>query len=508
MESIKKVFNSVRIKLFLTLSLVILLIIIFLVLVNNFVLGQFYLYSKTKALKNVYQTINDYYNEENNEDIENELEKISIKNNFDILIKNNQNVNVYTSNKDFFSTFGQMSEFTSKFNTYGSQTIEENNKYTIKRIKDNKNGINYILLSSVIDNGYLVYIRIPINSIQESVRISNDFLYLMAGFTILISAVVVSYVSRRFTDPILELNDIAKKMSNLDFSHKYRITEANDEINNLGKSINAMSDKLEKTIKQLRSSNIELEKDIEEKSKLDEMRTSFISDVSHELKTPIALIQGYSEGLLENVNSDDESRKFYAEVILDETNKMDRLVKQLLELMKLEYGKREFNDTKFNIVELENEVISKSKVMLEERNVRIELKSVDEISVYADEFYIEQVLTNYITNAVKHVKEIDGEKYIFIENEIDRKNNKVKIKVFNTGERIPEEHLNRIWKRFYKVDEARNREDGGSGIGLSFVKAIMQSYNNKYGVENKENGVEFYFEIDLSNFAMKNSLQM
>lgn len=499
MNKIKNALSSVRIKLFLTLSLVILLIIIFLVLVNNFVFGQFYLYSKTKALKDVYEKVNNYYNEEKSENIEDDLEKIAIQNNFDILIKNDQNVNVYTSSKDFFSTFGQMNEMTSRFNTNIGEVIEENSKFTIKKLKDTRNGISYILLSAKIDNGYLLYVRIPINSIQESVKISNNFLYLMAGITILISAVVVSYVTRRFTDPILELNDIAKKMSNLDFSHKYRITDADDEINNLGKSINAMSDKLEKTIKQLRSSNVELEKDIEEKSKLDEMRTSFISDVSHELKTPIALIQGYSEGLLENVNSDEESRKFYAEVILDETNKMDKLVKQLLELMKLEYGKREFNDSKFNIVDLENEVITKSQVMLDEKQVEIKLESKEEIDVFADEFYIEQVVSNYITNAVKHVKEIDGEKYILIENKIDKKNNKVRIKVFNTGDKIPEEDLERIWKRFYKVDEARNREDGGSGIGLSFVKAIMQSYKNKYGVENKDNGVEFYFELDLKN---------
>ena len=497
MSKIKNALSSVRIKLFLTLSLVILLIIIFLVLVNNFVFGQFYLYSKTRTLKEVYQRVNKYYSEEESENIEDELEKIAIQNNFDILIRNDQNVNVYTSSKDFFSTYGQMNEMTSRFNTNIGEILEENNKFTIKKLKDNRNGISYILLSAKMDNGYLLYIRIPINSIQESVKISNNFLYLMAGITIVISAVVVSYVSRRFTDPILELNDIAKKMSNLDFSHKYRITDADDEINNLGKSINVMSDKLEKTIKQLRSSNVELEKDIEEKSKLDEMRTSFISDVSHELKTPIALIQGYSEGLLENVNSDEESRKFYAEVILDETNKMDKLVKQLLELMKLEYGKREFNDSKFNIVDLENEVITKSKVMLDEKQVEVKLEIDNEINVFADEFYIEQVVSNYITNAIKHVKEIDGEKYIAIENKIDKKNNKVRIKVFNTGDQIPEEDLERIWKRFYKVDEARNREDGGTGIGLSFVKAIMQSYKNKYGVDNKENGVEFYFELDL-----------
>ena len=480
-----------------TLSLVILLIIIFLILVNNFVLGRFYLYSKRQTLKSVYRTVNDYYNNDKSENFEEKLEQIAIQNNFDILIRNNENVNIYTSNKDFYSTFGQMNEMTSRFNIGVGELIEQSDNFVIKKIKDSKNGITYILLSSTLDNGYLLYIRIPISSIQESVKISNNFLYLMAGFAILIAAVIVSYVSRKFTDPILELNDIAKKMSNLDFSHKYRIKDVDDEINNLGRSINVMSDKLERTINQLRNSNIELEKDIEEKSKIDEMRKSFISDVSHELKTPIALIQGYSEGLLENVNTDEESRKFYAEVILDETNKMDKLVKQLLELMKLEYGKRQFNDKKFNIVEVEKEVVRKSKVMLEEKKVKIEFNLSEEINVFADDFYIEQVISNYITNAIKHVKEIDGKKVISIVNEVNIEKNKVRVKIFNTGENIAEEHINRIWNRFYKVDESRNRTDGGTGIGLSFVKAIMNNYGNRYGVTNKDDGVEFYFDLDL-----------
>ena len=306
---------------------------------------------------------------------------------------------------------------------------------------------------------------------------------------------MVSVISRKFTEPILELNKIAQNMANLDFSHKYKITDADDEINNLGKSINTMSDKLERTINQLRSTNVELERDIEKKSKIDEMRKSFISDVSHELKTPIALIQGYSEGLLENVNSDEESRKFYAEVILDETNKMDKLVKQLLELMKLEYGKREFNNREFDIVELEKAVIQKSKLLLEEKKVKVILDTSKEIKVFADDFYIEQVITNYLTNAIKNVKEIDGEKYIKIENENLTESNVIRIKVFNTGENISEENLERIWKRFYKVDESRNRSQGGTGIGLAFVKAIMTNYNMKYGVINCKKGIEFYFEL-------------
>ena len=114
--------------------------------------------------------------------------------------------------------------------------------------------------------------------------------------------------------------------------------------------------------------------------------------------------------------------------------------------------------------------------------------------VYADDFYVEQVVTNYFTNAIKHARDVDGKKEIEIR--IENKENKVRVTVFNTGDNIAEEHLEKIWGRFYKEDTSRNREDGGTGIGLALVKAIMNNYKNDYGVLNKENGVEFYFELD------------
>ena len=495
-EKLKDVLKSVKVKLFLTLCVTILCIIFFLILLNSFALEKFYLYSKQNTLKDVYNSLNEYYNGLNHDlDLESELERIAIKNNFDILIKDEDNVNIYSSNKNSYSIVGGIVNSENGFNS--NKVLESTDNFTIVQQKDFRNGLKYIMLSGRFDNGYYLYIRIPITSIQDSVRISNNFLLLIAGFTIFISAILVSVISKKFTEPILELNNIAKKMVNLDFSHKYRITDTDDEINDLGKSINNMSDKLEKTINQLRSTNIELERDIEEKSKIDEMRKSFISDVSHELKTPIALIQGYSEGLLENINTDDESRKFYAEVILDETNKMDRLVKQLLELMKLEYGKREFNNTTFNIIELEKEVVRKSKLLLDEKQVEVKFECKNnDLQVYADDFYIEQIITNYLTNAIKNVKDVDSEKYIKIENVVLEDKNKIRVKVFNTGDNISDEDMDRIWKRFYKADKSRNRADGGSGIGLAFVKAIMNNYGNEYGVINRDNGVEFYFDID------------
>ena len=429
------------------------------------------------------------------EEINKELEKISIKNDFDILIKNDEDSNIYISSKDFFTGILQISMIASKKNINKKDIIEQTDSYIISEIKDEVTNIKYIILIGSLDNNYKMYVRMPVASIEESVKISNKFLYIIAIFVIILGGITVSIVSRRFSKPIEQLNDIAEKMSNLDFSQKYIISENKDEIDNLGMSINKLSDKLENTIKQLKTTNLELEKDVEEKSHIDEMRKSFISDVSHELKTPIALIQGYSEGLIENVNTDEESRKYYAEVILDEATKMDKLVKQLLELMKLEYGKMNFNNENFNIIELEKEILRKSEVMIEKEDIQVEMDKQDEIIVYADDFYIDQVLTNYITNAIKYSTQINGEKIIRIKNEIN--NNKVRISVFNTLEGLSDEELMHIWNRFYKIDESRNRADGGTGIGLSIVKAIMNNYGNEFGARNVEDGVEFYFDLDL-----------
>ena len=493
-----RIFKSIRNKLFISLCIIVLLIISFLIILNNSVLGRFYLYNKKKNLKMAYSIINEFYNNQDSyNDIEAELDRISAKNDFDILIKDEYNQSIYISSKDFFAGLIQMNMMTTRSGLEKNNVLEKNEKYTISEIKDETTNISYIIFVSKLDNGYKIYIRLPMASIEESVKISNKFLYYIALFVIIFGGIVLSIVSRRFSEPIEELDDIAKKMANLDFSQKYNVSQANDEVDNLGRSINKLSDKLESTIKQLKSTNLELEKDVEEKSQIDEMRKSFISDVSHELKTPIALIQGYSEGLIENVNSDEESRKFYAEVILDEATKMDKLVKQLLELMKLEYGKKNFNNTNFNIIELEKEIIRKSEVMIQKENIKIEMPEETAIEVYADEFYIDQVITNYITNAIKYCNEINNEKKIKITNEII--DEKVRITVFNTSKGLSEEGLVHIWNRFYKIDESRNRDNGGTGIGLSLVKAIMNNYGNEYGARNVKDGIEFYFDLDISS---------
>ena len=338
MGNLTKKAKSVRVKLFITLCFVVISIVLFLILVNRFVLEKYYQYTKSKNLKIAYSTINSYYTGKIHVDnINDELDKISIKNNFDIIVKDNENVVIYMSNQNFLSNIRQIMSFWGIDRNQQSSILEKDDNIEIKKILDTETKMNYMLLTGTLENGYVAYIRLPLAAITESVQISNRFLYSIACIVIVVGGIVTLYISKQFSSPISEISTIAKKMSNLDFSQKY-VVKGDDEINELGKSINTMSEKLEKTINQLRSSNIELERDIEKKSKIDEMRKSFISDVSHELKTPIALIQGYSEGLLENVNTDEENRKFYAEVILDEATKMDKMVRQLIELLQISFS--------------------------------------------------------------------------------------------------------------------------------------------------------------------------
>ena len=498
MSRIREKLKSVRFKLFLIMCIVIIFIVCCLIIINSIVLGSFYAYSKVVTVRNVYNKINDYYaNVNSNMNLEEELRNIAFKNNFDIAIQTDNNIILYSTDKDFITAIDTVMNMNQMEESNEPNVIYRDSNMVIRKIAGSNSSMSYMLLSGELVNSYKLYIRIPIAPIEESVRISNSVLVFIGCITIIVSGIIASVISKKFTDPILELNGITNKMAKLDFSQKYRIKDTDDEINELGKNINTMSNKLETVINQLRDNNIELEKDIEEKSKIDEMRKQFISDVSHELKTPIALIQGYAEGLVENVTTDDESRKFYAEVILDESNKMDKLVKQLLELMKLEYGKREFNNEKFDLRELVNEVIRKCDVMIKEKGIKVNLNVKEPIYVFVDEFYIDQVVTNYFTNAIKHAEEVNGRKEINIYIEKIKDKKKIRLYVYNTGENIKEEDLERIWKRFYKVDSSRNREDGGTGIGLALVKAIMNNYQNEYGVHNKENGVEFYFDLDI-----------
>ncbi|MDO5519803.1 MAG: HAMP domain-containing sensor histidine kinase [bacterium] len=373
------------------------------------------------------------------------------------------------------------------------EKIKGTDTYTIAKVYDKGSQNYYLDLFGILDGKYTVYIRTNFAGVQESAEISNQFLGIVGIIVIFIGTIIMYFVSRNFTRPIYKLSDIAYRMSKLDFSVKYE-DKSKDEIGQLGKSINEMSLQLEATISDLKGANNELQRDIANKIEIDEMRKEFLSNVTHELKTPIALIQGYAEGLKENISDDQESRDFYCEVIIDEASKMNTMVKKLLTLNQLESSNNLVEFDHFDLSQVIQSVINSYGIKANEKDVKLIFDASEPLYVWADEYMIEEVITNYISNAFNHVKEPG-----IIRVSVERGEKTARISVFNTGEQIPEEDINNIWTKFYKVDKARTREYGGNGIGLSIVKAIMNSHNKECGVINRENGVEFWFDVDTKN---------
>lgn len=344
------------------------------------------------------------------------------------------------------------------------------------------------------DNTTAFIMNTPISSIRESVSLSNRFLGYV-GILAAVSGALLIYISTRsMTARLDRLSVLSGKMSQLDFDVKFEPNDHDvEEIKMLGNSMNMLSDRLKTTIGELKSVNNQLQKDIEEKTRIDEMRKEFIANVSHELKTPIALIQGYAEGLQEGMAEDKESRDYYCDVIVDEAGKMNKMVKQLLTLSSLESGNDRTVMARFDVVELIRGVVSAARILLEQNEITVKFEVDEPCYVWADEFKIEEVITNYLSNAIHHAS---GEKTIVIR--LHQEGERTRVSVFNTGTPIPEDALPNLWTKFYKVDKARTRAYGGSGIGLSIVKAIMDGHHQKCGVENWENGVEFWFTLDSS----------
>ena len=371
--------------------------------------------------------------------------------------------------------------------------ISSNDNYTLQKVYDERLGDYYLEIWGTLDNGYSIILRTPIQGIKDNVNISTTLIKYVGGAILAVGIIAAFVVSTYITRPIKQLSNIAEKMSEMDFNARYEGSDKG-EIGLLGQSMNNMSEKLEQNIAELKKANLELKKDIDKKEKLEIMRTDFLSNVSHELKTPIALIQGYAEGLKEGITDDPESMEFYCDVIMDEANKMNTMVKRLLTLNQIEFGNDEPDMERFNINELIASVVDANAIRAGQKNMSIVFNNRNEQNfVWADEYKTEEVLTNYISNALNHC---DGKQAIEVRTSKSEDGATLTVTVYNSGRNIAEEDLERIWEKFYKTDKARTREYGGNGIGLSIVKAIMESMGQEYGVRNVSDGVEFWFTLD------------
>lgn len=471
-------------------GLILFMIVVFMI-VNGSFLEKYYISNKKSEFIKVYTMVQEGVENGtiSSETPEKDLGRLTEKNNISIAVIDSEYNVVYTNVREKQMMVVQL--FGYLYDKNHQEVLEKTDSYDICKSVDPQNNTEYLTMWGNFDNGDIFIMRSPLESIRSAVTIFNRFIGVVGGCVILVSVLLAWYFSKRITEPIKELATLSQKMADLDFDAKYTSGGSN-EIGVLGENFNRMSERLEQTISNLKEANYKLQKDIEQKEKRENMRSEFLGNVSHELKTPIALIQGYAEGLKEGVNDDPESREFYCEVIMDEAGKMNRMVKNLLALNQLEFGEDDVQFERFDITSLISGVLQSLDILIEQKEAQVIFRHKNPIYVWADEFKVEQVVRNYVNNALNHV---DGEKVIEIK--ITQENDVAKITVFNTGTPIPEEDLPHIWEKFYKVDKARTREYGGNGIGLSIVKAIMDSFGKGYGAINHTNGVEFWFELDM-----------
>ena len=467
-------------------------------IINMAFMESFYVQNKKEAIIEAYRSIDNAISSGDitSDEFDIEIMRTSERYNIEMIVldADSKTIKASTSNAERLARvlWENMISPTTGYVIDNITVLDVGENYTLQKDEDRVTGREYLEMWGVVGNGNLVLVRSTMESIKDNVVISNTFMAYVAIIAIVVGSIIILYISKRVTDPIKKLYYISDDMKKLNFEAKYESGGGyHSEIDALGSNMNELSKILETTIKELKNANVSLKRDIAQKEEIDEMRKEFLSNVSHELKTPIALIQGYAEGLKEGINDDADSRDFYCEVIMDEASKMNIMVKKLLTLNQLEFGNDAANMERFNIVELISNYIKSVDLLAKQKDAIIKFDEYEPIFVWGDEFKVEEVLMNYISNALNH---IEGER--IVEVKLTLKDNHVRVSVFNTGKPIPQDSIGHIWEKFYKVDKARTREYGGSGVGLSIVKAIMEGMNQDYGVVNYDNGVEFYFELE------------
>lgn len=478
-EKGKKRFVSIRTRLFLQVGFVILIAIAFILVLNNFLLPDIYTRNEKRAMREVYRIIDGISPED--ELYSHKINNYERANSLSIDIYQSDGTPLYYGTDELFSHGG---------------------KTTFSDYDDDKNGSHFeVLTNETTKSQYLVYFaplsfggEIEIYSMKDNIDANANTAILITSATsvaaLLLAVLFIFFYTRKFTKPLIKMSEVTARMSEMDFSQKCEV-EGNDEISMLSESINNMSVSLDETLKDLSEKNIQLEADIEKEKTLDKIRKDFISNVSHELKTPISIIRGYSEGaqmMLDTGNND--SAKEYCNIIVDETEKMNALVLQLLELSMYESGSVTVNAERIALRTLVEDYAQDNSFKMNDNGITFVNEIQDGIYGMGDPIKIEMVVNNYISNAISHA---DGEKLIRVTSE--DVGDCYRITVYNTGEHIRDEDIDSIWISFYRADKSRSRKEGRFGLGLSIVSAIQKLHGCDYGVYNTDGGVSFWFDI-------------
>lgn len=347
----------------------------------------------------------------------------------------------------------------------------------------------YIIISdkTIIDEQNVYFFTLhKIEKVSFVFSTLNPYYILMYVICFIILIVISFFYTKLITKPLLYLNSVAKKIANLDFSIKSNIS-TNDELGELSNSLNSVSENLEKAINKLKYTNTQLANEATIRTENEKRIRYLLTNLSHEFKTPLSIISGFIDILKDKVN--EKEPDYYYDVILDEIENLDHLIGETIELSKLESGYYNIDFKVFNINDIIKKVCTVFEKKFNEKNLTL-IKNTNDTKVYADINKIEQVLINFISNAVKYTKRgkkiylrieeyNDDEIIIFIENE-----NKIK-----------NEDITNIWKRFYRMEKTEKKSYKGSGIGLEIVKNILELHDSTYGVKNLEDRVQFFFTL-------------
>ena len=326
-----------------------------------------------------------------------------------------------------------------------------------------------------------------IDSIKDNAELASKVVFYL-GLLIMVLIVSLSiHIGFMVFSPLHSMIANTKRMANMDFSAKcppYKIKDLNE----LSASINTLSNSLSQAMGKLENENERLTTDILYERRQEKARRSFISNVSHELKTPIAIIKGYAEGMKMGVGCD--STEEFCDIIIDEADKMNNLIVRLMEYMKLHSGAYTLFSSEFNLKEAIDEYTENLSMKIKEAGITYVCDIDESFVCFSDIVMMENIFVNYLSNAISH---IDYDRIIRVTaTDMGRS---YRVRVFNTGKPIPGTDIENIWQSFYRADKAHSREEGRFGLGLSFVASIQEMTGEKYGVENKTDGVEFWFDI-------------
>ncbi|GAB6178725.1 ATP-binding protein [Desulfotomaculum defluvii] len=402
-------------------------------------------------------------------EFKNKLDAFAFRNNLSIDLLDSAGKAVYLTGS---TTNGPMAMLQNNARIYAFQEALTGKELTVP-LTHPRFGNKFMLLGFPVKySGQIMgvlLINMPLAPVEDTALILKKQLIIIT-FILLIAAIIISFIiSKTFTRPILEIKRVSEQMAAGDFSP--RITDRNkDEIGQLAETINYLGKQL---------------------AKVEQLRKDLIANVSHELRTPLSLIRGYAETIRDVSGDVPEKREKQLGIIIEETERLSKIVDDILNLSQLQSGYVTLNKSSFLIWKTLEVVVSRYEVLSQETGVQIVLRGSSDGFVEADEARIEQVMFNLIINGFNHTPR-GG----IITVSVHDLPETVKVEVSDTGSGIPEEQLSHIWQRFYKAEKTRDKRILGTGLGLAIVKSILDVHQVAYGVNSqREVGTTFWFEL-------------